>query len=414
MELGEAEDWEGIKSALDPLVDELLLHRTNAGLPLEAVPPLGHSTDTYGKHRLKLQTFYRNKFAHFQQSRVVAVSPKGDAFAIQRAATAASDDWPTVITGDPMHDLFALRRIVTPAANDCRTFISDHQDCMTRLSAPGRPAAPAASHSSVEGQMQPSPATKRLLRMAVERPPDEFRQAASLNQVDAKSLKDFISSANVDENQTWKDVFRAYPPRGTIARIGRLVDATLHDTVGYYNYQGPKAFRREIRRIRKWYKVGRRQVRIRRGGIVRDRHQGRQIGGVRLVISAKVRAHYRRLLKALRIEGMMKWRKVALASHAAGVPVQSGTVGVIRLWSVLVSMLPPAVTTISPRWFRVLAMLMFVRYNFGHYRASCPGMLENDPLMAQRLETMEMLVQASHGDNENCLNHLSPLFDYFI
>ena len=159
---------------------------------------------------------------------------------------------------------------------------------------------------------------------------------------------------------------------------------------------------------------GRREVRIRRRGIIRDRREGRQVSGVRVVISSKVKAHYTRLLKPLRIEGMMKWRELALATNAAGVPVQSGTVAVERLWTILVSMLPPQAKKISPRWFRILAMLLFVRYNFGHYRASCPGLLDNDPLMAQRIETMELLVQAAKGDNEDCLNHLSPLFDNFI
>ena len=155
------------------------------------------------------------------------------------------------------------------------------------------------------------------------------------------------------------------------------------------------ALTREIRRIQEWYRVGRREVRIRRRGIIRDRQQAGRIGGVRVVISAKVQAHYRRLLKPLRIEGMMKWRKISLATR---VPVQSGTVGVERLWSILVSMLPTQDRIISPRWFRVLAMLMFVRYNFDHYRAYWY------PLMAQRLEAMEILLQATKG----CLLYTSP------
>ena len=115
--------------------------------------------------------------------------------------------------------------------------------------------------------------------------------------------------------------------------------------------------------------------------------------------------HYQRLLKPLRIEGMMKWRKISLATR---VPVQSGTVGVERLWSILVSMLPAQDRKISPRWFRVLAMLMFVRYNFDHYRAYWY------PLMAQRLEAMELLLQATKGESDGCLNHLSPLFENLI
>ena len=262
--------------------------------------------------------------------------------------------------------------------------------------------------------MQLSEAAKRTLRMAVARPPDEVRTALSMLPETAGSLKAFMSMAHVDMHPAWNEVFGSTPPRATIARIGRLLDATVHDSVGYYNHDSQMAFRREIHRIRRWYRCGRREVRIRRRGIIRDRREGRQVSGVRVVLSAKVKAHYTRLLKPLRIEGMMKWRELALATNAAGVPVQSGTVGVERLWAILVSMLPPQAKKISPRWFRVLAMLMFVRYNFGHYRTSCPGIVENDPLMAQRIETMELLIKATNGEDEECLNHLSPLFDNFI
>jgi hypothetical protein len=111
----------------------------------------------------------------------------------------------------------------------------------------------------------------------------------------------------------------------------------------------------------------------------------------------------------------MQWRKVALALHEADMPIQSGTVAVERLWSQLLGMLPGATTRLTPRWFRVLSMLMFVRYNFNHFRSSHPSVVDRDPLMAQRLETLEMLTAAaSEGAAPVELDHLASLFDPFL
>lgn len=96
----------------------------------------------------------------------------------------------------------------------------------------------------------------------------------------------------------------------------------------------------------------------------------------------------------MRVEGMMQWRRVALATREAGVPIHSGTVPVERMWSILQSMLPDAMTRISPRWFAVLSQIMFVRFNFMHFRDHLRGAADRDPKLQQRIETMEMLVSA--------------------
>ena len=101
-----------------------------------------------------------------------------------------------------------------------------------------------------------------------------------------------------------------------------------------------------------------------------------------------------------------------MATREAGVPVQSGTVPVERLWAILKSMLPPAARRVSLRWFQVLALVMLLRHNFGHFRNKCPGSTDGDPLLAQQLETFEMLIAAmSDGNGLGGLDHLSPLFD---
>ena len=111
----------------------------------------------------------------------------------------------------------------------------------------------------------------------------------------------------------------------------------------------------------------------------------------------------------------MQWRKVALATREAGIPVHSGTVPVERLWSLLKSMLSPAARFVSVRWFKVLAALMFVRYNLGHCRSrKYNGIAERDPLIAHQIATLGLLVHAVSDDGGvEGLGHLTPLFDPF-
>ena len=69
------------------------------------------------------------------------------------------------------------------------------------------------------------------------------------------------------------------------------------------------------------------------------------------------------------------------------------------------------------RWFRVLSMLMFVRYNYGHYRNTHPGIADEDPLMAQQIDTLATLVRTVSEDGvanvAHELDHLGLLFDPF-
>ena len=126
----------------------------------------------------------------------------------------------------------------------------------------------------------------------------------------------------------------------------------------------------------------------------------------------KVRNHCRILCTKVPVEGLMAWRDVSLGIRRAGVPVQSGNVPVERLWSILESMMPPAVKNVSLRWFIVLAMFMFLRHNYAHFRATGRGgVVCGDPLMAQRLETFQELVRVV---SENAsTDHLQALFDPF-
>ena len=128
--MGEA--FEDIVGDLDPLVDAMVAERLRGGLSSEDAVAAFHSTDMFGPHYRKLETFYEQKRRSFNVHVAIA-TPKGDAHG---ASIAMADSDRTLIVGEPIHDTINLRRAVTPKANDSSDFIIDHQDMINRLSAP--------------------------------------------------------------------------------------------------------------------------------------------------------------------------------------------------------------------------------------------------------------------------------------
>ncbi|CAK0885927.1 unnamed protein product, partial [Prorocentrum cordatum] len=197
-----------------------------------------------------------------------------------------------------------------------------------------------------------------------------------------------------------------------LGRIARLCDAQLDCSASYCNYRAEKAFKAELRRVQRWYRPGRRRRRW-RAGVARERRQAVAVKCARSVITQKVRDHFRRMRRRVKVEGLMNWRDVALATRQAGIPVQSGTVPVERLWSYLEDVMPSAARGVSLRWFRVLSVVMFLRYNYAHFnKDNLPTMAERDPLLGQRLATIAMLARAVNESDQG-LSHLAPLFDPF-
>jgi hypothetical protein len=64
---------------------------------------------------------------------------------------------------------------------------------------------------------------------------------------------------------------------------------------------------------------------------------------------------------------MWAWRRIALGLHRAGIAIQTGTNPVERMWAMLQTMLPDGATVITPRWFRLLANLAYLRLVYRHY-----------------------------------------------
>jgi hypothetical protein len=384
---------------LGPCIDRLKRNRLAAGLTLWESAPAVHATDSYGKHRLKLRDFYNNKYPELA-ALVSAQTPKANA----SGARLRESSQVTLIAGEPFHDVIGFRRCVPVYGNDARTIIPDHADVITRISLDPRPA-------SDEPPEDLAAAGDDLLVAAVVEIKTVFLQKLGAAGHESKTaLTHFLSTPNADRAGAWRRLFGARPPRGVIARIARLADVQLHDTLKPAGYATKGALLKELRRMERWYRPGRRGVR-RRSGIRRTRHQSMHVRGVKSCWNKKVAAHYGRLRKKLRLEGLWKWREAAMALRQAGIKVQTGTVAVERFWFTLKDMLPTAAKDISPAWFRVLSMLVFLRHNFRHFNAGqMPTWCHKDSMLAQRIDgfiACARLWQEGEG------HHLDALFDPF-
>ncbi|CAK0897917.1 unnamed protein product, partial [Prorocentrum cordatum] len=317
-----------------------------------ALAPASHSTDVYEGRRTLLQSLYQSKFPSLR----FRVHPK----APRECSAAAAQGPGAIVTGEPMHWFFEVRRLATCIANDAEIFLAE----------------------------------------------------AALDPVNMERVWTFLAQPCCGKAATWKRLSGSQTPRGALARIARLCGAQLDSSASRSNYRAAKASKAELTRVQRWYRPGRRQRRW-RTGIARDRRQAEVVKGARSVIAKKVRDHIRRMRRRVKVEGPMNWREVALAARQAGIPVQSGTLPVERPWSCLEDRMPSAARGASLRWFRVLSMVMFLRYNYAHFnKDNLPTMADRDHLLGQRLATIAMLARAANEPDQG-LSHLPPFFAPF-
>ena len=397
--MAEGESIEDLLPDLRRLVLIIKEARMTAGLTFEESMVVAHATDSWRKHRKKLANFYKEVYAEGRMQ-AHAETPKAD----DAVAEAGDELHGTLITGDPLHDIINFRKKIAAYACDSTDLIYDHMDVMNRLSA-------KAVQSDLSQWPQPPPLAgyaHSLLRTGVEQPVAVFKAALQKHEAAAHTLRAWLELPLAHKSATWKDLFHATPPRGTLARLARRCGATLHESTSFRNYATVKAFRTEIRRVRAWYQHGRRVTRPFRG-IKRNRTQQLHVRGIRKVWTAKVAKHYKILLKS-RVPALWAWREIALEIHKVGVPVQSGTQPTERLWSCLLQMFPQAGRTVTLPWFTMLAKLAFIRYNHGHFcRGHLPTWCERDPLLLQRADALTALLFEEDPD----LNHLISLFAPF-
>ena len=130
-------------------------------------------------------------------------------------------------------------------------------------------------------------------------------------------------------------------------------------------------------------------------------------------VTKKVRGHFKRLLKPLKLEGLWSWAEVSRDLHKAGIPVLSGTLPVEMFWAGLVSMLPPQAKKVTLRWFRILADLALLRHNSRLFACGAwPQWTEQDSLLSHQLALFTSICQMLHDDHQQP-NHLQNLFDPF-
>ena len=196
----------------------------------------------------------------------------------------------------------------------------------------------------------------------------------------------FLSQAHAAHAQSWVDIFGGYPPRQTLARLCKRFRTNAHETEGKHNFRSEKEFKREARRITRWYRKQKRLTHLRRRQVLRE-GQRRETKRRGAVLTKKIRAHFRRLRKPLRIESFFNWRSMALITLEAGCPVHTGSVCCERYWALVLGYLPRHVTRMSSAWWEMLAQLSFCKHNYQHFSA---GGLPNESVKT---------IRESHGKN---------------
>ncbi|CAK0821587.1 unnamed protein product [Prorocentrum cordatum] len=425
--LSRSEDVKDALQDLGPLAGSFKQDRLEAGLSLVDSAPAVHATDVYGRQRLQLNAFYRRMYPGLDADAAAgAPTPRGDATGA-RTRFAGS---PTTVTGDPLHDTLAVMQLISAASPDARNMCYDHkgirllfgstrrrEDILNRLSLPPRRPAAAAP---VPAEQLPSapvagppdagaggPAAQPLavehhemLRKAVENTKEQTAETIRENPASADAVAAYLKQPQVDQEPTWRTIFGASPTRGAVLRLCAAFGVHAHDTLGYHGFETLACFKNAIRTHLKWYAPGRKTCRA-----------GPRLHGKRSALTMSVQAHYDRLLKPLRLEGLWKWRDAALAIADAGAPLQTGAVAVERWWASLKHMMPAKAVCISERWFRALVGLAYLRRNHRHFASgSLPSWCQMDPLLQRRLAYFTdcaRLVQ-SEGDG-----HLSTIFDPF-
>ena len=116
---------------------------------------------------------------------------------------------------------------------------------------------------------------------------------------------------------------------------------------------------------------------------------GRCLGVVsnKTIWNNKVKIDSRRLRHPVKLEGPWRWRMVAQAIRVAGLPMQTGTVPVERVWASIRDMFLASARKMTNAWWQLLANLLFLRTNYLHFDHSClPGWCEGDALLAERID----------------------------
>ena len=292
------------------------------------------------------------------------------------------------------------------------------QDCIDRLSAPFPPDFLDEQGSDRLAE-EMTPAAVALLKQGVALNVEAWIANVHADAEARASLEQFLQRDDVLTCPVWKQRFQALPPRGVVARLARRLQISLSPRAGFYNFRTLQDFKREIKRIRHWYRRGRREVKPLRHKcrrIIRLRVQAqrakakRQRAPKRSIMTKKVELHYRRLLRPLRLQGLWRWRRAALAMLQAGLRMQSGTVPVERLWAIVQAMFPAQARSMSEDWFVFLSHLAFLRVNYLHFNGpSLPGWAKHDALLKESSDALLHIATSFNQDDRRRADLLAAL-----
>lgn len=130
-------------------------------------------------------------------------------------------------------------------------------------------------------------------------------------------------------------------------------------------------------------------------GIKRHRKEKPFVKGLTSAWTRKVRAHWKRLHKPKRVEGLWAWKQTADVLLQCKIPMQTGTLPCERVWSSVLEMLPGPSRCMSERYFKMVTQILFLRHNLRHFAGGyLPPWAREDSLLAQRLDHIAATARA--------------------
>ena len=131
---------------------------------------------------------------------------------------------------------------------------SGGKDGVTRLNAALPPAHVLSEDLPI------SNAARMLLRCAVRDSVSVWKAKLERDPTAKNEVVTLLGSPGVLDNGVWLEEFGARVPRGVVARMACRLKVPLHTNAGFFNDATRKSFVKETKRIRDWYKTGRRAV----------------------------------------------------------------------------------------------------------------------------------------------------------
>ena len=326
----------------------------------------------------------------------------------KRKILSVTNDCPAcTIVGDPQHDIINLTKLLHGRAADKDDLQRDHCDLLWRLSGP-EPPPDLEAHAAPVTQLSES--AEALLKSACVDNRLQFEEALRQHADSKGELQEFLSLPRAQEATAWRQTMGSHPPRRTLQRVAQRLRATLHPTSEAFTWPSRKSFIKEARRIKRWYKKGKKKSR-RNFNMPRTSNAPVFVRGLRTAWTKKVNLHYKRLTKQLRLDGLFGWQRMARIMRLCKLSKQTGTVSVERVWNYYETEFPKASRCISEAYFDVMSALLFLRFNVQHFKAGrLPGWLQGDSILATRVEAMLAFARAAMDRDESDLRDFTQAF----